>query len=146
MELGKGSDNHFGNAGEIHSSLIAVIWSPIVDITILMAFYSYRRYAIIVHGVSGLTLSLFTVITGFSILDNNGGISVSPTKIDKYSLTVMNRHFLLGVVSLSFILWLMVLGICARVLNILQIKSIIVIYFKKIHMVFGYIGLIISKI
>jgi hypothetical protein len=72
--LGKpnGGDDFYGDSKEAHSELMAALWCPIIDIAIILSFYTYRRYAVIIHGIVGSFICLFSVITSLAIIGKTG--------------------------------------------------------------------------
>ena len=58
----------YGPTTELHEEVMHILWGPIMNFAIIMAIYSYRRYAIILHSVLTAFVSLFSLILSLEIL------------------------------------------------------------------------------
>jgi hypothetical protein len=121
-------------------------WCPVVDVAIFFALYSYRRYALIVHGMLGMAVGLFALITGFSILSNTGIIYSDSTINTDIEITKLSRHYTIGIICLSLIIVTILLGFFSRLFNILGFSSRKIIGVRIIHKIIGYIIAILCKI
>jgi hypothetical protein len=127
---------------------MGVLWSPIINIAILLAFYSYRRYAIIIHGLLGTAISLYSIITSLAILGETGLIDTNFPNISlsEYDPDAIVRHYLIGLVCVAFIALVMISGFGARMVNILQGSPGSIILIKDTHRISGLIVALICKL
>ncbi len=58
-------DDEFGSTGEIHKHWMFYLWGPVMNIAIILAIYSYRKYAVISHAVKLSALLLESLVSPF---------------------------------------------------------------------------------
>ena len=127
----------FGPTVHIHHKSMAYLWGPVINITIIMALYSYRVYAIAFHAIVAFTVSIFTLAVTFPIMTNAG---FPPPKI-----APLYDHVILGFVCLLIIMLQVILGIFMKVGNIFDFSSNVIHKLNLVHKILGYITVILCK-
>jgi hypothetical protein len=93
----------FGSTGEAHAGLMAAIWGPGINIAIILAMYSYRKWWGYVHAAAGAFACLYTLGTSIPILFYTGIISKDSNQNYKYAATTLNYHYLVGIACMFVI-------------------------------------------
>ena len=137
--------NDFGPTYDLHSALMAVIWGPGINVSILLVLYSYRKYYIYIHSIFGFFLAVFTIATSLPILLTTGILSTPQRGDVSVSGSTIYAHYIVGIISFSSVLLVAVFGIATNVMNIMKAPSIYIIIFKNVHRIIGYVIAILAK-
>jgi hypothetical protein len=122
---------------------MAYIWGPVINLGIILVMYSYRIRWVVIHGLIALFAFLFTLSTSIPILKTTGVISSDSSFLDEYPL--LHIHYKIGIACLAVISIQVVMGIAAILMQLLQARSLYIIWMKRAHAIFGYTIIILIK-
>ena len=131
----------FGPTEDIHANVMAFLWGPVINLSIILAVYSYRQYAIILHGLISFFVGLFSLIISLAILATTGMIDMIPDDPGN----VLYNHYRVGLAAMLCIIAQILLGIMIRLFNICQFRSIVILRIRMVHKVSGYLMVILCK-
>jgi hypothetical protein len=138
--------DEFGPTYDLHSALMAVTWGPGINLAIIAALYSYRKYYTYAHVIYGFFITIYSIGTALPILLTTGILSNNQGKgKDLISGSTIYAHYIVGISSLSVVLLQALLGIGANIMNYNNFSSASIIVIKYIHRVFGYLVAILFK-
>ena len=123
-------------AEELHESTMAILWGPVMNIAIILATYSYRTYAIILHAVIGFCVGLWTLAVSLTILAYFG---FPDSTFELYN------HINLGFACMIFLIIQILLGFSLKILNYFDFSSNILSKLVYCHRFLGYILIILAK-
>jgi len=141
-----GSDEQFGSTGDTHAGLMAGLWGPAANIAVILVLYSYRKWWVYVHAAFFLLATIITLATSIPILTYTGIISRDSTITYKYSASVLNLHYLIGITCLASITLVALTGLLTKLLNLCSAKSNTILLLRKLHSISGYLVLMLCKI
>lgn len=107
-------DDEFGSTGEIHKHWMFYLWGPVMNIAIILAIYSYRKYAVISHAVISSFVGIFSLAVSLHILVTTG----FPDGTDHLS-----THYYIGFIAMLTIMIQLLLGLATKLLNIFDFGS-----------------------
>jgi hypothetical protein len=136
----------FGSTYDLHSALMATIWGPGINVSILLVLYSYRKYYIYIHSLFGLFITIFTISTALPILLTTGILS-TPQRGGEVSVSgsTIYAHYIVGITSMASVLLVAIFGIATNLMNVFQAPSIYIIISKNVHRILGYLIAILAK-
>jgi hypothetical protein len=137
-------DNAFGSTYYFHSLLMDLIWGPGINLSILIVLYSYRNYYVYAHSIFGLFATIFTIATSLPILLKTGIISTAPSGVND-SGSIIYAHYIVGIIAISSIFLVAILGIATKLMNILQASSSSIMLVRNAHRILGYLIAILAK-
>lgn len=124
---------------------MGIVWGPGINIAIILAIYSYRKAWPIIHGIAGTFACIYSLACTLPILFNTGIVSSSSTIDPKRSGPVINAHYLVGIACMVVIGLQLILGIATKLINVFQGKSNTILGVRKVHVVFGYLMVLLCK-
>lgn len=125
---------------------MAVIWGPVANIAIFLAYYAYRKAWPWVHGVYFLFAVIVTLASSIPILQTTGVISASSTaNYDDFSASTLNAHYIIGIICFSGVFLVAIMGILTKLLNVFQATSLNILLIRKIHLIGGYLFAALCK-
>lgn len=142
---GPSASDIFGSTVDSHVNVMAYIWGPGINIAIILALYSYRRYASILHGMMGAGACLFTLATVFPMLEITGVVASDNNitqDVDGYTLYV---HYMIGITCIAIILASTLLGLASRLLILFSAPTNVILLIKFCHKIMGYLTAILCK-
>ncbi len=126
---------------------MAVIWGPVANIAIFLAYYAYRKAWPWVHGVYFLLAVIVTLASSIPILQTTGVISANSTaNYDDFSASTLNAHYIIGIICFSGVFLVAIMGILIKLLNAFQATSINILLIRKIHLIGGYLFAALCKV
>lgn len=136
----------FGPTAELHEALMGVLWGPGANLAILLILNKYIKYSSWIHGAYFSFAVLMTLATAIPILLNTGIISPNSTdKYGHYSGSELSAHTIIGTICLFSICVVGILGATTKLLNIFAAKTNVILLFRKIHTISGYLILSLCK-
>jgi hypothetical protein len=138
--------NPFGSTANIHSACMGALWGPLVNLSVMIAAYSYRKYSFFTHAVFGIFACSLTLVSSIPILNTTGIVPTDSTIHQHYKGSTLHWHYIIGILCLIALAIEIMLGILTRLMNIAGRKSENILLLKKIHQLFGYLALVLCKI
>lgn len=139
------SKGDFGFTGDLHESLMSLIWGPGANVAIFLVLYSYRQLWVWAHSILFLFAGIYTIATAIPILLYTGIIYEDSSIQTSYSKFILNRHYIIGIASLSGIALMLLLGITLKLLNIFSFSSALILIVRSIHKYLGYLIILTCK-
>lgn len=133
----------FGPTYVLHKTMMAILWGPGINLTIVLAMYSYRKYYVYIHILFGAFIALYSIATALPIFIKTG-IMTKSGKDDVYEWQ-MYLHFVMGLTSIFAVLVQGALGAVAKIGNVYQLSSSAVVAFRYGHVILGYLVSLLSK-
>ena len=115
---------------------MAYLWGPVMNVAIFFAIYSYRTYAIIIHGLLSLFVGIFSLAISLTILYSSGFL---PSTGEFYN------HFNVGFAAILCIIFQLLMGLALKLLNVFEFSSNLVLKLRYTHRIFGYLMVILCK-
>ena len=115
---------------------MAYLWGPVMNVAIFFAIYSYRTYAIIIHGVISLFVGIFSLAVSLSILYTSG---FPPSTGEFYN------HFNVGFTAMLCIIVQLLMGLALKLFNVFDFNSNLLLKLRYAHRIFGYLMVILCK-
>ena len=106
----------FGPTYVLHKTMMAILWGPCINLTIMLAMYSYRKYYVYLHILFGTFITLYSIATALPIFIRTGVMTKSG-KDDVYEWQ-MYLHYVMGMVSIFAVLLQAALGAVAKIGNV----------------------------
>lgn len=122
---------------------MAVLWGPGINLAIILAMYSYRKYYVYLHICFGVFITVYSIGTALPILFTTGIISESGK--DGITPSQMYAHYVVGISALCAIFLQAALGAATKLGNVYQFSSSSVIVLKYGHTILGYLVALLSK-
>lgn len=130
---------NWGSSGpfeEFHKEDMMYLWTIVINFSILLAMYKYRRYTMLLHFLFTLAIATVTIVYSFPLLLSKAiPANTSPLK----------AHMIVGIAILSLICLEVVLGCFCKALNLFKVPSVLLHYINKAHAVIGYSLAILCK-
>lgn len=130
------STKTFGATINLHMELIHYFWGPVMNFSIILALYSYRKYANILHGLLSLAISIFSLVISLNILVHYGW----PKSTSKLS-----PHFIIGFTAMMSILLTIAFSLTMKLLIICKSSSVWILRLRLMHKVMGYLTMMVAK-
>ena len=122
-----------------HHYAMAYIWSFIMNITVFLVLYKYRPAYLIAHYILGFLSGLISLLFTIPILQLNG-------IIDFYTFNNLRRHFIIGIVILTLIGILLLLGMFSSIMKLFKKSPSLGIFsINAAHKYLGYVLVIFAK-
>jgi hypothetical protein len=66
------SADEFGSTIDVHMETMHILWGPIINVSIILGIYTYRRYAVISHIVISAFVGIFSLAISLNIPGSSG--------------------------------------------------------------------------
>jgi hypothetical protein len=63
---------HLDTINQLHKDYMSVLWGPVINLSIILGIYTYRRYAVIAHSIISGFVGIFSMIISFYIPAKKG--------------------------------------------------------------------------
>lgn len=125
---------------------MALLWGPFANLAIILAFYTYRKWWIWLHGAYFLVITIITLSTAIPILQATGIVQADSTlNYEEFTAKTLNSHYIIGITCLIAFSLVAIMGIVTKLLNIFQGPSKFILLFRKLHTISGFLIVILCK-
>lgn len=128
----------YGPTTEIHEKAMHILWGPVINFSIILAMYSYRRYAMILHAFISTFVTIFSLIISLEILVFIGGF-----------VPKTNKHYdheCIGFTAMLLVMIQVILGILMKVFNCFNFSSNLIHKLSIAHRLLGYALTVLCKV
>ena len=125
-----------GPTSDLHEQSMAYLWGPVINVAIFLALYSYRPYAILLHGLITLFVGVFSLAISLTILYNAG--FPQPT-------AKLYNHFNIGFAAMLCIILQLLMGMALKLINVFDFSSALILKLSYAHKIFGYLMVLLCK-
>jgi hypothetical protein len=137
--------NTWGPTSNLHKMFMPWLWGPAASVAVFLAFFTFRKISIWLHGLFFLFATIMTLVTSIPILTFAGIVPANSTKQYKYPTNILNAHMIIGITCFSVVGLVTILGITTQILKFFNGRSRLLILLKKMHKILGYLILLLCK-